>query len=172
MHKNKIYGKIQFIKGNYNNLFNISDNIFGAKKKDVHNIIYFFSHDTFQFIKSININNNFDIIGVIKSQLLCIQDNSNYNLIFIDLNNLEIVIIKENIINFKEIKILDNHIFYFSIQNGILKIKKEILELDEGHFKVDGLIEKKINFNYYSKFLVTDNGYIIIYDNNNLCIFK
>ena len=93
-------------------------------------------------------------------------------MIFIDLNNLEIVIIKENIINFNDIQISDNHIFYFSIQNGISKIKKESFEFDEGHFKVEGLIEKKTNLNYYSKIIVTENSYIIIYDNNNLFIFK
>ena len=172
IHKNKIYGKIKFIKGDYYCLFNISDTIFGAQKSGFNNIIHFFSNDTFKFIKSLDIEDSFDIIGTIKNKLLCIQSHFNDNLIFIDINYLEIVLIKNYDDYFNEIKILDNHILYFQFDNDISKIKKESYDLNEGYFKDKGLIEKNINFSFYNEILVTDNNYIVVYGYDSLYVLK
>ena len=172
IHKNKIYGKIKFIKGDYSCLFNISDTIFGAQKSGFNNIIHFFSNDTFKFIKSLDIEDSFDIIGTIKNKLLCIQSHLNYNLIFIDINYLEIVLIKNYDDYFNEIKVLDNHILYFQFDNDVSKIQKESYDLNEGYFKDKSLIEKNINFSFYNEILVTDNNYIVVYGHDSLYVLK
>ena len=93
-------------------------------------------------------------------------------MIFIDINYLEIVLIKNYDDYFNEIKVLDNHILYFQFDNDISKIKKESYDLNEGYFKDKGLIEKNINFSFYNEILVTDNNYIVVYGYDSLYVLK
>ena len=168
---NKIYGKIKRIKGEYDKLYNISDTIFCAVISGI-NSIYFFSHDNFQLIKSIKIDNNFEFIGVIKNELLCIREQDSFNLLFIDLKYLDIVIIKELQNDVKYIKIIDNYLLQCFIATNNLKIQKDKFNFNEKYFENKGLIEKNIHCSSHSEILVTDNGYFIVSDNNNLYIFK
>ena len=133
---NKIYAKMKIFKGKYDKLFNISDNIFGAIKS-YDQAIYFFNHNDFQIMKTININDDFEIIGVINNEILCIQKQS--NLLFIDLKYFEIIFIKEIEEGFNHIKIVDNYLLQFYGKENKLKIKKDFFNLKHRQFEKEEL---------------------------------
>ena len=168
---NKIFGKVKYIKGIYDKLYNISDTIFCAIDPD-DNIIYFINHENFQIIKSIYIKGSFEYIGDIQKELCCIKNQLNNNLLFIDLKYFDIVIEKEIKNDVDYVKIMDNYLLQFNLETDFIRIKKDIFIPKKKYFENKGLIEKNIDCSYSSNVSIIDDDYFIIFDTKNLSIFK
>ena len=118
----------------------------------------------------INIDDDFEIIGVINNEILCIQKQS--NLLFIDLKYFEIIFIKEIEEGFNHIKIVDNYLLQFYGKENKLKIKKDFFNLKHRQFEKEELLERNIKVSYLTEILSTDKGYFVISNFDELFIFK
>ncbi len=136
-----------------------------------------FFKDNLQLIANTYINDPFIYIDVMKDKFLCVKKESNNNLLFIDLKYFEIVQIVSNKINFNFIKIKDNNLFEFYLENFVLKVHKSTFDYKKGCFEEKQIIEKNINYtsdnNYNDSFkiLITDNNYFIVSNCSELYVF-
>ena len=167
----KIFAKIQHIHGYYDQLYNVSDTIFCGSKLS-NNYIYFFGHEKFELIKSIDIKNDYDFIGTTKNKLLCINNYVEKILILIDTNYFEIVQKIEYENDLICVNIKDNYLLSFYYQNDILKIKEDLYDEKDNYFKEYKFFITGIKESDSLQVLLTDKEYYFIKDYDKIFVLN
>ena len=148
-------------------LTNINSNLF-CFQDDKYNL-KFYDTDLYQCNKIIKYNDKIKFLGIINNKLLVFH---NYYLakylIFIDVKLLEVVQIAYNKYDSNFVIINDNYFYNFEIVKNNLEISKREFNLKEKYIKNVGIMSRKTRLNYIFHLLVTDTGYVIICDHNNI----
>ena len=169
--KKKYYELDSIIIGEYDNIFNINDSLYGCQDKN--KIIKIFHIDKNNCIKNINFNCNSTFIGNIKNKLIVFNAYTKNQIFLVDLKYLELIkIIPINAYDYS-VKIKNNYLFIFYIDDDdLIRIKKRDYNSEKKMFNSEEIIETKIEFIIMPKILVTNNDYMVLNDKNKFILIK
>ena len=169
--KNKNYRSDILINGNFKDVFNINDSLFGAK--DENKIIKIFNTDNYNCIKNIDFKYDSSYIGLMQNKFIIFNCSSENKIFLVDANYLDLVqIIGLDHINYSPI-VKNQHLFIFYLDNNnLINIKKAIYNKYEGRFIVEGIIETKIETEFLPKIIDTNSDNVVLSEKNKFILLK
>ena len=177
--KKKYYELDTIIIGEYKNIFNINDSLFGCQDKN--ELIKIFYIDKINCIKNINFKCNSTFIGNLENKLIIFNSYSRNQIFLVDLKHLELVqilpmnklIFSTLIKNNYSVRIKNNYLLLFYIdENELIRIKKKCYNPEKKMFNNEEVIETKIKFSIVPEVLVTNNDYMVLSDKNTFILIK
>ena len=162
---------ILLINGNFKDVFNINDSLFGAK--DENKIIKIFNTDNYNCIKNIDFKYDSSYIGLMQNKFIIFNCSSENKIFLVDANYLDLVqIIGLDHINYSPI-VKNQHLFIFYLDNNnLINIKKAIYNKYEGRFIVEGIIETKIETEFLPKIIDTNSDNVVLSEKNKFILLK
>ena len=171
--KKTYYEKDSVIDGNFENIFNINDSLFGIKNENLNNNIQIYDSIKYEFIKNIDFNCNPKFIGVIKNELIIFNNSSQKQIFLVDAKYLEIMQIIGIEKNYYSLEIKNKNLLIFYIDdNNFIYIKKMHYNIEEKFLNNTEIINPKIEYEFMPNIFITNNDYIVLNNKNKINILK
>ena len=152
-------------------LTNIKDNLISFQDNNFN--IYFYDTINYECNNKINYNKKVSFIGIINDEIIIFNNSYSSILIMVDIKNLEIVQIIDNYKYYSNLKVKNNYLLTFNMENdNKLIIKKTKYDINEKCFKLTETLEKDSKLNSFSNVLITDYDYVVILNYNNMIILN
>ena len=152
-------------------LFNVSENLITFQDNNYN--IYFYDTINYECNNKIYYDKKVNLIGIINNEIMIFNNSYSSVLFMIDIKYLEIIQIIDNNKYYPSIKIKDNYLLTFYMENdNKLIIKKNEYNIKEHNFKLTETIEKDSKLNSFSNVLITDFDYIVIVNYNTMTILN
>ena len=152
-------------------LFNVNDKLITFQDNNYN--IYFYDTINYECNNKIYYDKKVNLIGIINNEIMIFNNRYSSVLFMIDIKYLEIIQIIDNNKYYPSIKIKDNYLLTFYMENdNKLIIKKNEYNIKEHNFKLTETIEKDSKLNSFSNVLITDFDYIVIVNYNNMTILN
>lgn len=170
--KNNKYMNIISNKGLFANLFNVNNSIFTL----IYDKFYmcFYSTDNYQLINFIKFNNAFNIefLGTIQNKIFIFQNKQDYQLFILDLQYFEIIQ-KIQLYRYYCMFIHEKFLIKISFNdNGEFVKERLYFDWNEGVLRTYDISKIKVNINYFSQILLTDDEYFIVHGKNEILYIK
>ena len=167
----KNYQKYKTINIAESSLTNINEKLFSFQDNNFN--IYFYDTINYECNSKINYNKKITFIGIINDEIIVFNNSYSSILLMVDIKNLEIVQIIDNNKYYSNLKIKNDYLLTFNMENdNKLIIKKTKYDINEKCFKITEAFEKDSKLNSFSNVLITDYDYVVILNYNNMIILN